>query len=234
MEDQRIYPKIQPLRYKLLQIVIRFLVGTLTRFHAEGMENIPLEGPVIVYLNHLSFIDSPTVFITIPRPIHHLAAEKYEHHWLYGWLLRTGGAIFIQRGEVDRVSLRKAGAVLDDGHLLVLAIEGTRSPTRSLQEGKTGVAYFATRTGAALVPTAVWGTENVFTQLKRFKRPEIHIRFGEAFRLPEGRARSEDLEQYTDDLMVRLAQMLPESYRGVYREHPRIVSFVSQSEGSQP
>ena len=135
---------------------------------------------------------------------------------------------------MDRTALRKAGAVLEDEHLLIFAIEGTRSTTKSLQEGKTGVAYFATRTGATLVPAAVWGTENAFSSLKRFKRAEINLRFGEAFRLPEGRARSEDLELYTDDLMVRLAQMLPESYRGVYRDHPRIVSFVSQSERSQP
>ncbi len=232
MSEQPLYPPTRRVRYSLLKIVMQFLVRTLTRFHVDGVEHIPLGGPLIIYLNHLSFVDSPAIFISVPRHIHHLAAEKYEHHWLFGALLRTGGGIFIQRGEVDRIALKKAGAVLEDEHLLMLAIEGTRSTTRSLQEGKTGVAYFATRSGATLVPAAVWGTENAFAALKQCKRAEIHVRFGEAFRLPEGRARSEDLETYTDDLMVRLAQMLPEEYRGVYREHPRIVSFLSQSDAS--
>lgn len=232
-EPQSAYPHTSRFWYPVLKVFFHTLLRIVTRFHVAGVENIPADGPTIIYINHLSYIDSVAMFVVIPRHVHVLAAEKYEHHWFMGPLLRVAGAIFIQRGEVDRVSMKKAMAVLEDGNLLALAIEGTRSKTGGLQPGKTGVAYFATRTDATLVPGVVWGTERALPALMRLRRADVYVKVGPSFRLPQGRARIEELEGYTDQMMVTLARMLPDQYRGVYRDHPQVAAPEAGSIAAQ-
>ena len=99
-----------------------------------------------------------------------------------------------------------------------VAIEGTRSRTGGLLPGKTGAAYLANRANAPLVPMAIWGTEQIIGNLKRLRRSTIHIRIGPMVHLPEGRANTVQLEEYTDQLMLTIARALPPEYRGVYRE----------------
>jgi 1-acyl-sn-glycerol-3-phosphate acyltransferase len=224
-KQERRYPRTHPFMYPFFHWFFGVLFRILTKIHIEGIENIPREGAFIIYLNHLSHIDTPAVFVGFGgiRRMNHLAAEKYEHH-PFAPILRVGGAIFIDRGEVDRNALKQGMAVLEDGGGLGIAIEGTRSRTGGLQEGKTGVAYFATRANVPLVPAVVWGTENAFAALMRLRRAEVNVRFGKPFRLPEGRARSDDLDRYTDEMMLVLARMLPEQYRGVYRDRPELAT----------
>jgi 1-acyl-sn-glycerol-3-phosphate acyltransferase len=224
-EPERRYPRTHPFFYPFFHKLFGLLFRILTKIHIQGLENIPREGPFIIYLNHLSHIDTPAVFVGFGgiRRMNHLAAEKYEHH-IFSPLLRTGGAIFIDRGEVDRDALKQGLAVLEDGGGLGIAIEGTRSRTGGLQEGKTGVAYFATRANVPLVPAVVWGTQNALSSLMHLRRADVQVRFGKPFKLPEGRARSEDLDRYTDELMLVLARMLPDEYRGVYRGRPELAA----------
>jgi 1-acyl-sn-glycerol-3-phosphate acyltransferase len=195
----------------------------------EGREHIPPTGAFVLVTNHLSYLDSPIVFMAMSRIIYFLAGERYQHH-IFAPILEIAGAIYVQRGEVDREALRQSMAVLEDGHCLVVAVEGTRSKTGGLLEGKTGAAYIATRAAAPIVPVVVWGTERIGPAWKRLRRGDhAHVRFGPIFRLPEGRARSADLGTYTDEIMTTLAAMLPESYRGVYREHPQLAAKLKVS-----
>jgi len=73
---------------------------------------------------------------------------------------------------------------------------------------------------AVIVPVVLWGTENVSAAWKTFSRADVHVKFGTPFRLPEGRARTAKLDEYTDEIMTTLAAMLPDAYRGVYKDHP--------------
>ncbi len=104
------------------------------------------------------------------------------------------------------------------GTAVGVAIEGTRSRTGGLLPGKTGAAYLATRANAPILPMAIWGTEQVISNLKRLRRSTIHVRLGPMIQLPEGRANTQQLEEYTEQLMLTIARMLPPEYRGVYRE----------------
>lgn len=218
-ESQR-YPHVNVTLYRVAQAVIRVLAALLIKkIEVEGLENVPREGPFLLVSNHLSYLDSPIMFIVLPRIAYFLAGEKYQHH-IFALLLRVGGAIFVQRGEVDREALRQALNALEDGHCLGMAAEGTRSKTGALIPGKTGPAYMATRANVPIVPLVLWGTEKIVPGWKRLQRREVHVRFGKMLRLPPGRARSAQLEAYTDEIMTTLASMLPEDYRGVYRDHP--------------
>jgi 1-acyl-sn-glycerol-3-phosphate acyltransferase len=220
--QERRYPPLYPWLFRLMASVMRLLVRLLTRVSIEGIDRIPEAGPLIVVSNHLHYFDTAAVGATLPRPSYVLAAEKYEHHIVFGPILRVAGAIFINRGEADRAALRQALAVLRGDHCLAIAIEGTRSQSGALAEGKQGTAYLATRADAPIIPVVVWGTENIIPAWFHLRRAEVHVVYGEPFRLPAGRARADDLARYTEQIMITLARLLPDDYRGVYRGHPLI------------
>ncbi len=227
----RRYPFLPARLYRDLRNVFQALFRVLVRLHIEGLEHVPAQGPFIMLSNHLSLIDAPAVFVAMPRTLYVLAAEKYERNLFFGSLLRVAGAVFINRGEADRDAIRQTLALLEDGHCLGMAVEGTRSRTGGLQQGKAGAAYFATRAGVPILPAVCWGTEKVFPSLLRLRRAEVHVRFGPPIRLPAGRARSADLDRYTEELMVTLARMLPEEYRGIYRHHPAVAGSRAAAAG---
>jgi 1-acyl-sn-glycerol-3-phosphate acyltransferase len=158
-------------------------------------------------------------------------AEKYEHHWLYGPIGNALGALWLDRFNADIGSVREILARMKAGGILVIAPEGTRSKSESLAEGKPGVAYLAMKAGLPIVPIALTGTEDrlMLTRLKGFKKSEIKIVVGPAFRLPpvKGRQREAALKEYTDEIMCRIGALLPEKYRGVYAEHPRLKELLS-------
>jgi 1-acyl-sn-glycerol-3-phosphate acyltransferase len=105
---------------------------------------------------------------------------------------------------------------------LGIAPEGTRSLTGAMIPAKTGVAYLADKAGVPIIPVAIWGTEKAVAQLKRLRRPDIHVRFGKPLDLPklERGDREAALQRNTDLIMCSIARMLPEKYRGVYAGHP--------------
>lgn len=207
--------------YRLLQGIIRGLLRLFGRLDIQGTENFPQKGPYIVAVNHLHWMDIPALFIVLPHETATFAAEKWEHHWFVGTLLRLfGHAIFVRRGEADRRAIGRAIQWLKNGGVLGIAPEGTRSRSGVLQKGKAGVVYLASRTGVPIVPVAVWGQETFWKEVRRLRRPTIHIRVGKPFVLlgTANRAKTQELEAYTEDLMLRIARMLPERYWGYYRE----------------
>lgn len=183
----------------------------------EGAENIPAEGPGIVFFNHTSFIDSVTVLNSIPRDSVPIARFDFGNVPFWGIFPKLWGAIPIRRGEVDRAALDKAAAVLKAGELLLMAPEGTRS--YAMRRAKNGMAYLATQTGAPVIPAAVTGAEG-FPSIspRRWTQPGAHIRFGKPFRfrIPEGKVPREYLRKMTDEAMCRLAALLPPDRRGYY------------------
>jgi 1-acyl-sn-glycerol-3-phosphate acyltransferase len=206
--------------YEVLHGVIGFLLRTLSRLHVEGLENIPAEGPFLLVTNHLFWLDAPVLMVAFPYRAHVFAGEKWARNPLVGPLFRSLDAIFVERGEVDRKALRQALAVLRGGGVLGLAPEGTRSKTGALQRGHSGAAFMAFRTGVPLVPVVIWGQKAVFPSLRRLRRANVHVAFGPPFSPPaaEGKINTTDVHQFTDEIMYRLAAMLPPAYRGVYAD----------------
>ncbi len=207
-----------PPLYRFLRWLMLGLLRGLTRFDLAGVENVPATGALIVAPNHIYTLDVVVVFAGVPRRMIAFAGE----HWRgtpAGWLLQVvANAIFVQRGAVDRRALGEALAVLQAGGALGVAPEGTRSPSGALIPGKSGVAYLAARSGAWILPVAAWGQETIFRSWLRLRRPEVHVHIGPALRLPPAaaHARTADLAEYTDQIMLALARLLPPAYRGVY------------------
>jgi 1-acyl-sn-glycerol-3-phosphate acyltransferase len=197
------------------------LLKAIARLDVQGLENLPA-GPFVFAMNHLSSFDTLTGIAAGPiLQATAFAAVEHRSDPIGGWILDQLGVIWVRRGEADRDAIKLALEEIKSGTAMALAIEGTRSRTGGLLPGKTGPAFLASRTHVPMLPCAIWGTEKVVSNLKRLRRSEVHVRFGEPFHLPEGRANTEQLEEFTDRAMLQIAAMLPPQYRGVYADRVR-------------
>jgi len=214
-----------------LNWLIRVIINLIARVDIEGYKNIPQEGGFVIATNHLGRLDVALLFYALEGNFILPVAEKYEHHWLYGPIGNAMGAIWLDRFNADVKSVREILTRMKSGGILVIAPEGTRSKTESMAEGKPGVAYLAMKSGVPIVPIALAGTEDrlVVDRLKHLKKSEIKIVVGPAFILPpiKGKGRDAILKQYTDEIMCRIAALLPEKYRGVYADHPRLKELLN-------
>jgi len=220
------------MKRKTLQRLVRFLMRTLSKSEFLDFENMPKEGGVIVATNHMSHLDTPLLFINPIRPdVTALVTTKYKENAFINWFADTGEGIWINRDIADFSAIRQAAEAIKKGLALGIAPEGTRSLTRELSYGKPGTALLAIKTGAPIVPVGVWGTEDALDKLTRLRKPHMFARCGKPFKLAPieaGRKRSKIMQKYTDEIMCRIAALLPEKYWGVYREHPKLKEFIKQ------
>jgi 1-acyl-sn-glycerol-3-phosphate acyltransferase len=193
----------------------------MCRIDAPDLCKIPKQGPLIVYSNHTGQIEVPVLYSHLqPRPMTGIAKIETWDGWFLRWVFNLWGAIPIRRGEADIEAMRKSLDALEKGQILAIAPEGTRNKTGKLIKAQPGVITLALRSGAALLPVAHWGGENFSKNIKRFKRTDFHIRVGEVFKLNAGKERvsREVRQQMVDEMMYRLAGLLPEDYRGAYAD----------------
>jgi 1-acyl-sn-glycerol-3-phosphate acyltransferase len=204
----------------------------ITDIEVHGMEKLP-EGNFIGAANHLGRLDTAALLCIVDREDIILAvAEKYKNHPLFGAIGRAVNAIWLNRFEADYSALREILARMRKGGMLAIAPEGTRSKTEALQQGKMGVAFLASKSGYPVLPVAVTGTEDrsIMENIKRFRRSKIIVRVGDPFyvQIHQGKGREEAMRQATDEIMCRIGALLPEKYRGVYTNHPRLKELLDQ------
>jgi 1-acyl-sn-glycerol-3-phosphate acyltransferase len=224
--------KIRPMKYKTLRAIVRFIMNLIADVEVVGMEKLP-QGNFILAANHLGRLDSAILLYAVDREdIIMPVAEKYRNHPLFGAIGRTVNAIWLNRFEADYSAFREILARMERGGLMVIAPEGTRSKTEALQEARMGVAFLAGRSGYPILPVALTGTEDrlIVQNLKRFRRSKITARAGDLFRVdvPRGKGRDEALQTATDEILCRIAALLPEKYRGFYAHHPRLKELLEQ------
>jgi 1-acyl-sn-glycerol-3-phosphate acyltransferase len=211
--------------------LIRFVFNLIARFEIRGYENVPPSGAFVLAVNHIGVIDIAMFHYVFDRfdmfiPV----GEKWEKNSFVRWLARNLNFLFVDRFNPDLKALRKMIALMDAGNSLVIAPEGTRSKTGALIEGKPGVAYLAARSGFPVLPVAITGTEDrvILANIKRLRKSPVTLTAGKPFTLPPipRENRDEALQTYTDEIMCQIAALLPERYRGVYAEHPRLKEIM--------
>lgn len=198
---------------------LRLFYRALIRHTVVGREHVPQAGPAIVMINHVAWPDPFVVLAALGRPITPMAKVELFEDWKMRWLVGPYGAIPVHRGDVDTQALRSATEVLNQGGLVLISPEGTRSKTGGLIEAQEGMAYLAARARAPILPVAIIGSTRVNAELKRLRRARITIAVGAPFLLDPGGAKLDraELRRLTDEAMRRLAALLPEEMRGVYR-----------------
>lgn len=208
---------VQDFLLGLLRLLMKLLLQTTT----TGLENVPPDGPVIFVINHIAWLDPVAALGILPRRTIPMAKEEVFRYFVVGWLVRLYGVIPVRRGEADVPAIKRALQILRAGGAVLLAPEGTRSPTGCLQPGKDGAATLALRGPAPIVPVGVTGTRGIHRAWLKLRRPAIHFSIGPAFWLtpPAGERplSRTHLPGLTRQVMTRLAAQLPEEMRGVYR-----------------
>lgn len=189
-----------------LRVLVRLVAVGGVRM--EGVSNVPGDGPLLICSNHVSNFDPLLWAALLPRVLHALTkAELFANPVLGGYLIRCN-CIPVSRRASDRLAIRSALAVLQSGGALLLFPEGHRAEA-GLLAFEAGAGFLATRSGAAVLPCAVWGTEKILPKHRLLpRRGVIHIRLGEPFH-PLGRdplAASQEIES-------RVSDLLPEGYR---------------------
>ena len=175
----------------------------------EGLELIPESGPLLLCSNHVSNYDPLLLGAVVPRLMHAMAKAELFRNPLLARYLRACNVFPIRREEADAAALRTALGVLKDGGVVVLFPEGHRSHGARMRSFSRGAGYLARRSGAPVLPCAIWGTERVLPRGKlRPRRAEVHLHFGPTF-LPVGA----DSEAATRDLERRVAALLPPGLR---------------------
>jgi 1-acyl-sn-glycerol-3-phosphate acyltransferase len=216
---------------------IRWLVCRIFDLIADveviDYENVPKEGGFVVAANHLGFLDVPFAFYALERwDMSVMVGEKWAKVGFFRWIGKHFNFIFIDRFNPDIKAIRKAIALMEEGKSLIIAPEGTRSRVGSLIEGKPGVSYFATKLNRPIIPAGITGTEDkvVLENLRKFRRSHFTVTAGSPFTLPPlpRENRDETLKQYTDEIMCRIAALLPEKQRGVYANHPRLKELLAR------
>lgn len=204
--------------YYLETMIVKLLLRILVRREVRGKENVPTEGPLIVVANHLSIADPPILSAILQRRIVYMAKEESFHHPIEGPLVRGFRAFPVRRGQLDRRALRWSQQTLKDGLALGMFPEGTRSKTATLQPARSGTALIALRNGAPILPVGITGTEKILGVSCLFGRVRITVNIGKPFTLPpvDGKLTKAQLASTTEVIMRRVAELLPESYKGVY------------------
>ena len=225
------------MKFTTLRSIVRFVMNIIADVEVVGLEKLP-QGNVLIAANHLGRLDTAVLLYILDREdIIMAVAEKYRDHPIFGAIGRAANAIWLNRFEADFAALREILARMQKGGLMVIAPEGTRSKTASMQEGKLGVAFLASKSRYPVMPVALTGTEDsgVVANLKRLRRSKIKVVAGDAFQIeiPKGSGREQAMREATDEIMCRIAAELPESYRGFYSGHPRLNELLQNKNAKQ-
>lgn len=217
--------------YKIILLLLKLFIPLITRIEVHGIENIPQSGGLIAVGNHIGVLEGPLAYYLLDRAdIIMLIAKKHQRYALARWLVKHLDAVWVDRYNRDFNALRTILKRLQEGGVVVIAPEGTRSPDGTLQEGRDGASYLASKTGLPLLPEATIGTldKNVKAHLLRLRRVPVIVSFGRPFTLPpiHGKDRHEALKQNTNEIMCRIAALLPYEYRGVYANNPRVQELL--------
>jgi 1-acyl-sn-glycerol-3-phosphate acyltransferase len=185
--------------YRFGRFACNIFFTFLFRLRADGVDNIPMQGPVMLCPNHISNWDPPLLGTKVPRKVHFMAKAELFDVPLFGSLIRALGAFPVKRGGVSKESIRTAIQLLKDGNVMCVFPEGSRNNQAAM--GKKGAATLALRAGAAVVPIAIVGDYRLFRRMK--------VVYGKPLDLSEYAGGAPDqVEQATERIMNAIRELL--------------------------
>jgi 1-acyl-sn-glycerol-3-phosphate acyltransferase len=201
--------------------LFRAVTSSVFRIDDAQLTQVPEHGPLILVTNHINIMEIPIIYSHLqPRPLHGMVLADRWKNRIVAWGLDVCGTIPLERGGVNLDAMRRALNLLNEGGMLIISPEGTRSSNGRLQNGHPGIVPLALKSGAPLLPVGYYGGENYKENVKKLKRTDFHLVVGKPFCLSAGgeTATREVRQQMVDEVMYQLASILPEAYRGNYAD----------------
>lgn len=195
------------------------------RWRIEGLENLPArqQGGLLLVMNHINWVDIIAVDTLLPfrYRLSWLAKSELFANPLARWFLGHMQVVAIRRGKRDVAALDMSVEMLQQGAAMLIFPEGHRSRTGVLQPGRGGAVRLAMRSGVPLVPLAIVGTQHALRGT--LLRKEVCLRIGQPYRIAptaNGKIPPDMMAALTDEMMQRIAGLLPADYRGPYQVQP--------------
>jgi 1-acyl-sn-glycerol-3-phosphate acyltransferase len=184
-------------------------LGLLARLTVEGLENVPLTGPVILAANHRDNLDGPLLLHVVPRTVHVAArADGFGTGYLCAFWRHLGAF------PADAWGMRHALSLLAEGGIVALFPQGIISAQLDTTSGAVGL--LALYSGARVVPVAISGTEAVHMNRLFAQRADICVRFGAPLRFPRGGPAARRSLAVADDILRHIGALLQESRAPVH------------------
>jgi len=183
--------------YSLAVIFFKSFFKLFFRTRLIGIENIPVDGPLIFAANHSSYADPPLIGSSVKRPVYFIAKKELFDVPLLNWLIEKMHAFPVDRGTADISALKNAIKILTAGNALLIFPEGTRYKKGKKIKLKNGAAMLAVATGAYVVPVAILNSDRLF------KMPRLILKFGVPVKFGAGR----DYRSITEEIMSRIESL---------------------------
>jgi 1-acyl-sn-glycerol-3-phosphate acyltransferase len=212
------------LSQRIVLAFFRPLLRICFSWKAEGRENVPSAGPLILVANHVHVLDPIFLVFSLPRWITFVAKEELFRSLFLRLWLRWAGSLSLQRDgkvvEKQRI-LESARKALDEGLILGMFPEGGRSHDGELRKGRPGSAVIASKTDVSLLPVGISGTYRIHGISWLWKRPHIVVKIGRPFKLPpaNNKMSRSQMQLLTTQLMGEIAVLLPPEYQGAYKKN---------------
>lgn len=219
----------KPLTRFLSKEVVQTYMKKYARIHMTGQESLEvIKTPCIFVCNHLSNADGIVLSEALKKidPTF-VAGVKLSNNAVTNVGVNIVKTTNIDPSGVDKEGLKRIIKLVKQGESILIFPEGTRSRVGSLIEAKKGVLFISKMTGAPFVPIGLCGTEKLLPINKEgdmssesFHHAEVTVNIGKQFELP-AILEAQDKKEYDAEcilyIMKRIAELLPEEYRGVYR-----------------
>lgn len=230
---------------QVLLAIGRLLIKPFIALRVEGKEHLPpAPQSLLLIANHFSWFDPPVLALALPFHPAFLVATEAQQQWWLAALLRLFECIPIWRGQVDRQAIRTTLQAIEGGKVVAIFPEGGVNPDLAervargetiaevrgnmarldaqLAPARSGAALIAVMSGASILPVALYGTETILQNLRRWRRPSVTVRIGPIFgplKLEPhltGQARRRQLDALAASMMHRIAELFPPEQRGYY------------------
>ncbi len=224
-----------------MSATLRFIARKILPLIADievraDMSKLP-KGGFMLASNHLGRLDSLVVYYVLDNDdLIHPLTDKYKKYWWGRLAGRLFKVTWLTRGEADMSAMREFITRLKNGAVMVIAPEGTRSKTKQLLKAEPGAIYIASSAKVGIIPVALTGTEDadVVARLKRFQKLKLTLTAADEIYHPpdiksvKGEERDKLLREAMDEVMCRIAALLPEQYRGYYKDFPRTRELLAK------
>jgi 1-acyl-sn-glycerol-3-phosphate acyltransferase len=165
--------------WKLAQALVRIWASVWFDMKVWGVRNVPRTGGALIVSNHQSFLDPALLGARLPRPMSYMAKSELFDHKLLAWIIRRLGAFPVRQGAGDIRAIKETVNRLQEGRILNIFPEGSRTETGEIMPLEPGVALVVRKAGVPIVPAAMIGSYEAWPKgTKLFRRHPIRIAYG--------------------------------------------------------